>query len=832
MMLAVSSCGPAQKTELRTFSGANLAHVAFPMGGFGAGMICLEGSGGFNHVSLGHAAEVYNDRAPFAAVCALNGDFARVLEGPVPKWKIYGPSRSGSGTANGVGHRHYGYPRFSAATFTGRFPFGQVELRDPGLPIQVQLCGWSPLVPGNSDDSSLPTACLEYRITNSSDQDLSAVFSFHVPSMQHVKGDLLDLERLPNGVVMTVAGGEEAHGPRSLAALLDRDCRVDLQWFQGGWFDTATMLWRTIESGEMPQRDPEKAAGNLDQQGASLFAPLEIAAGASETVGVSLCWHQPAGDLKAGCSTSASCGCENEAEAQSESPSYVPWYAERFTTISQLVKYWEANRQRLRRASRLFSDTFFASDLPAEVIEAVAANLSILKTPTCLRQHDGRFWAWEGCCDGSGCCYGSCNHVWNYAQALPHLFPDLERSMRETEFGQAQSPDGAQAMRVPLPIGPPTRSFGTRTGGKDRMPAAADGQLGSIVRAYREWRISGDTDWVRGLWPGISSSLEFCIRLWDPDRAGVLVEPQHNTYDIQFWGPNGMCQSIYLAALQAVILIGRQLGEDLRDYSQLLEGGKSFMEQQLFDGEYFVQKTRWQELQEPFDAKKGTAAEQNLAEREGPKYQYGSGCLSDGVIGQWLAGCAGLGDVLDPQLVKKHLQAVYRHNFRRDLSGHVVPQRPGYALADEAGLLLCSWPKGGKPALPFVYSNEVWTGIEYQVAAHLIMLGEVEKGLEIIRTLRSRYDGAVRNPFDEYECGHWYARALASYSLLQAISGARYDAVEKRLYLKPKLAGDFRCFLATASGYGTVGVRSGQPFLDVASGEIEINGIEYEPFAS
>jgi hypothetical protein len=127
-----------------------------------------------------------------------------------------------------------------------------------------------------------------------------------------------------------------------------------------------------------------------------------------------------------------------------------------------------------------------------------------------------------------------------------------------------------------------------------------------------------------------------------------------------------------------------------------------------------------------------------------------------------------------------------------------------------------------------VYSNEVWTGIEYQVASHLIRLGCVEEGLEIVRVARSRYDGRVRNPFDEYECGHWYSRALSSYALLFALTGARYDAVEQVLHLSPRVGGDWRAFLCTATGYGTVGMKNGEPFLEVRSGEIPVTRIEVQ----
>jgi hypothetical protein len=458
----------------------------------------------------------------------------------------------------------------------------------------------------------------------------------------------------------------------------------------------------------------------------------------------------------------------------------------------------------------------------------VAANLTILKSPTVLRQRDGKLWAWEGCFDSAGCCPGSCTHVWNYAQALPHLFPDLERSLRETEFGPSQDGLGHQVFRAAIPIRPVVHDF----------HAAADGQLGGIMKAHREWRISGDTAWLRRIWPAVRQSLAYCIETWDPDHRGVLVEPHHNTYDIEFWGPDGMCTSFYLGALKAAAAMAHAVGDDASIYEDLLAKGRAFMETELWDSEYFIQQIAWEGLRapSPMDAQsfhtQYSSEARSLLEREGPKYQYGRGCLSDGVLGAWIAACCGVDAVLDQDKVASHVLAVHRHNFKHDLAGHANPQRPTYALGHEAGLLLCTWPKGGELTLPFVYSNEVWTGIEYQVASHLMMTGHAAEGLEIVRAVRDRYDGRVRNPFDEYECGHWYARAMASYGLLQGLTGARYDALEKMLYLRPSVPGDFRSFLSTATGYGTVGVRDGQPFVEVKRGTIAYERLIYEPCVS
>ena len=435
-----------------------------------------------------------------------------------------------------------------------------------------------------------------------------------------------------------------------------------------------------------------------------------------------------------------------------------------------------------------------------------------------MRQYDGRLWNFEGCGDSGGCCHGSCTHVWNYAQAIPHLFPALERSLRHTEFCENQSKEGHQNFRANLPIQPASHDF----------HSAADGQLGGIMKVYREWRISGDNEWLKKMYPMVKVSMDYCISTWDPRHKGVIEEPHHNTYDIEFWGPDGMHTSFYIGALNAITAMGKFLGKDVSKYQQLSASGKKMMETELYDGEYFIQKIKVDGLTaknpatvQSFGGEYSKEAKE-LLEKEGPKYQYGKGCLSDGVLGAWIGRMCGLDDTIDNTKIKSHLLAVHKYNLKENLSEHANPQRPSFALGDEGGLLLCSWPKGGKLSLPFVYSDEVWTGIEHQVASHLMLMGHVKEGLDILRASRNRYDGRIRNPFNEYECGHWYARALSSYGYLQALTGVRYDAVDKTLYIDSKV-GDFTSFLSTETGFGTVSLKAGKPDLKTVYGTIEVN---------
>lgn len=951
------------------YRGEFLDRIAFPLGGIGAGMICIEGSGALSHVSLRHHMNVFNEPNTFAAICVKGKtkeeNIAKVVEGPVPSWKLFGRP----GAANGLGQTDFGLPRFQECSFLTQFPFSTVKLSDEELPLECEITGWSPFTPGDSDNSSLPVAGVEYTFKNTSSQGVEAVFSFHSANFMSLRGGGDTVRKHQNGFLLWQAGSEDNPQREGGCAIsVDNDqVVVDHCWFRGAWFDSLTMVWENIRNGRLLDNPP--VGGSCP--GASLYVPLKLAPGESKTVRLRIAWYVPNTSLRIGSSVAGvdpafgdrpsrgtgsgqnevtgflgeglvntydphgdgavgtltsppfkierdflqllvgggnqpDTACVNllvegkvvhtatgsnrewlrrtvwdtkalrgkeaviqivdtatggwghinvDHIVQTDSPSdklselgdaivvadfeggdygdwkaagpdgsdlapkhYNPWYAERFAGVEEVAKYWEEKYDDLKDASERFRDAFYDTTLPGEVIEAVAANLTILKTPTVLRQHDGRIWAWEGCFDTSGCCHGSCTHVWNYAQAMPHLFPDLERTLRETEFNDNQDDEGHQTFRAALPIRPVSHGY----------YAAADGQLGGIMKMYREWQISGDTDWLRRLWPKVRQSLDYCIKTWDPRKTGALEEPHHNTYDIEYWGPDGHCGSFYLGALAAAAQMGKALGEEVSEYETLLERGQKYMVEQLFNGEYFFHDIRTEGLDAKFQPIPPTANGEGYREavaalnRQGPKYQYGNGCLSDGVLGFWMALVCGVGKIGDEEKIASNLRSIHKYNFKSDLSDHANPQRPTYAAGTEGGLLLCTWPKGDELSIPFVYSNEVWTGIEYQVASHLIFEGMVEEGLEIVRACRDRYDGRVRNPFDEYECGHWYARAMSSYGLLQGLTGVRYSALDKTLHIDSKVGNSFKTFLSTAGGFATVGLENGQPFIKVRHGEIPV----------
>lgn len=807
----------ASHTYNGPYKGKYNNRIAFPIGGMGTGMFCLEGTGYISHMSVWHRPEVFHEPGMFAALHIKDLDNAsKLLEGPVPDWRKFGMPGSGLG---GPGGADYGLPRYENAEFEARFPFGKVSLKDKDMPVDITITGWNPFIPGDADNSGLPVGILEYTLENNSAKSQEMVFSYNARNFMNWGRKLDYIQPISNGFILSQKGTEqEPFLQGDFAIFTDQpNTVVNHCWFRGGWFDGLTMAWNTIKSGQIIQNDP------IEEQapGASLFVPLTLNAGEKKTIKIYMAWYVPESNLRLGGDPADlkdnNVPADRLEQACTDKGKYRPWYSSRFSGVKEVADYLINNYEELHEKTALFTNTFYNTTLPDEVIEAIAANLTILKSTTMFRQYDGRLWNWEGSGDNWGSCHGSCTHVWNYAQAVPHLFPAMERTLRHTEFEESQNLKGHQTFRSCLPIRPVEHGF----------HSAADGQLGGIVKLYRDWRIYGDDSFIQEMYPKAKTSLDYCIETWDPRGAGIIEEPHHNTYDIEFWGPDGMHNSFYLGALDAFVKMSEYLGKDASTYRQLIEKGKNLTESELFNGEYFVQKIQWKGLkaQDPTTAmtfhSTYSPEAKEILEKEGPKYQYGTGCLSDGVLGAWMSEVSGLENPLDKEKVKQHLLAVHKYNLKHDLSDHANPQRPSFAFGKEGGLLLCSWPKGGKLSLPFVYSDEVWTGIEYQVASHLMFMGEVEKGLEIVRTCRDRYDGSIRNPFDEYECGHWYARALASYGMLQGLTGVRYDAVDKTLFIDSKI-GDFTSFISTDKGFGNVGLKNGKPFIQVAFGDINV----------
>ena len=469
-------------------------------------------------------------------------------------------------------------------------------------------------------------------------------------------------------------------------------------------------------------------------------------------------------------------------------------YGNWFKSSVEVAEYVAGNFERLRGETHLFRDTYFDTTLPYWFAARLAMPVSTLATETCQWWRDARFYAWEGV----GCCGGTCTHVWNYEHASGRLFPELARSTR---------------LMQDLGVGfdPETGLVGFR----GNRAYAADGQAGTVLKVWREHLMSADRKFLDDAWPRVRKAIEFLIG-HDGNDDGLIEDSQHNTFDINFVGPNTFVGSLYLAALRAAEEMARLEGDEklAARYHAIYEKGSALTGEKLWNGEYFTQI---------------------IPPGQSDKFQYGTGCLADQAFGQGWAHQVGLGYIYPREKVLSALAAVYKHNWTSDVGPYNKEHPPErwFARPGEAGLFTCTWPRGGRAQEPVRYRDEVWTGIEYQVAGHMLWEGMVREALAIVRGIHDRYDGTKHNPWNEVECGDHYARAMASWGCLLAAEGYVYDGPAGVIGFAPRIQPeDFKALFTAAEGWGSLvqkrTERSQTDRIEVKWGSLRVRTLVFE----
>ena len=783
---------------LKSYTGEALRRVAMPLGGIGTGTISLSGRGGLVDWELmnrpakgfipqyGHASHAFHPCFTIRYETPSGQRAARLLEGPL----LAGEYEGGSGCEA----PNHGLPRFAACTFHAAYPLAQVAFEDDTVIPQVTLQAFNPLIPADAESSGLPVAVMRWLVKNPADESLSVSicasminFVGRPGNAELPEGASSDQEPFSSdslqGIRMSATGLDD-HAPSTgtFACCTDSDGEITTSTAIAyrKWNVTRLEFWdRLLEHGDVVDTSGEEHS----LAGANLCAGVVVPAGETRAVNFYLTWHFP----------------NRRTWTPHDDPSDVigNYYCTHYTDAVDAAKTIVPRLPELEQKTVRFVDAFCSSDLPAVVKEAALFNISTLRSETCFRTADGHFYAWEGCSNCEGCCYGSCTHVWNYEHAIAFLFGDLARDMRESEFLHATTDVGRMSFRVNLPL----------AHARDYAVAAADGQMGCIMKLYRDWQLSGDDAWLGKLWPRVRKALEFCWIEggWDADQDGVMEGCQHNTMDVEYYGPNPQMTIWYLGALRAAEEMANRLGEGTfaSTCRALFENGSRAVDEKLFNGEYY---------EHVIQAPGGPVAEglrhpsMGAADPSNPDYQLGAGCLVDQLVGQNTAHILGLGYLTDRANVTSTLRSILKYNRLTDFRNHFNPMRD-FVLGDESALLMAGYPEGKRPGAPFPYYAEVMTGFEYTAAVHMLYEGMTEEGLQVIADIRDRYDGARRNPFNEAECGHHYGRAMAAWSAVIALTGFQYSAAEDRMSFD---APDGTYFWSTGYAWGTASLRNGE----------------------
>ena len=797
---------------LKTYDQEHTGRIAMPVGGIGTGTISLTGRGALEDWEImSRPAKGYNpiysgvaviNRAPFFSIYIKEEDKeaqALLLEGPVPT--KYDEGYYGSKAPN------HGLPRFAEARFQTAYPFGQVVLTDNDLPVEVTVGAFNPLIPGNTDDSSLPLAVLSYKVKNTSNRAIVVSLAGNIPNF--IGNDGRDGKAYQNintykeekglkGIHYTA--GEEVDkeslqwGTFSLTTNSDGEISYRTAWQPGEWGNSTLEFWDDYTDDGLLEERTSEQKNNMG----SLAVKTTLAPNEEKDIRFFITWNFP-----------NRFGFQNRINVGN-------YYATQYKDSWEVATKNVARVPELEDKTKTFVNAFIHSDFPPVVKEAALFNLAHFRTQLVFKTKAGYYFGWEGITDHGGSGAGSCTHVWNYEQTIPFLFGDVAQNMREVEFGFATTDEGMINYRIQIPVATKAQSFGL---------AAADGQMGCIMKYYREWQLSGDDEFLKKNWPMVRKALEFCWipKGWDPDKDGIMEGSQHNTMDVEYYGPNPQMGFWYLGALRATEEMASYLGE--KDFAKtckaLYENGSAWMDENLFNGEYYIQQiVPPMHLDSIAD---GLIRVKRRLVADDPQYQLGEGCLVDQLVGQVMAHILDLGYLANKDNILKTNKSILKYNYRESLMKHPNFMR-SYAYGNESALLMADYP-GERPKQPFPYFTEVMTGFEHTAAVEMLYEGLTEEGLKTIQDIRNRYDGRKRNPFDEAEYGHHYARSMMAWGGVLATSGFHYSGVEKSMRFTSR-PGTY--FWSNGHSWGTCEVKDKAAALTVLFGEVELDSFSLE----
>ena len=770
---------------LKTYTGEYASKVAMPLGGIGTGTVSLGGRGDLrdweivNQGALGWKP-IFNtgksiNLGPFFAIrteTAENDVQIKLLEGPLHSGNLDGDW--GSNELNS------GFPRFRNSEFKAAYPLAQIQLNDDESPVEVTLKAFNPMVPGDSKVSSIPVAILKYVVYNKTDKLIEATVCGVIPNFIGTDGwggdskgnkNTFLKENGMSGIFMENTNKDTLNGKWGTMAFVTPEAKgisYRTQWHPDlNWSGSLINFWDDLsDNGELQDQEGDYP-GNKP---ATLAIKASIAPNSFKEYVFVLTWDFPY-------------RIAYEAQPGQNHDVIKNYYSNEYENAWEVAEEVTNNLQVLEQRTVEFVNAFVNSDVPNIIKEAALFNAVNLRSQTLFRDQDGYTFGWEGTgsIEGTtlnakgataGWGYGTCPHVWNYEVATPFLFGDVAMSMREVELKYAtDKKTGGIPTRIRIPI---------KTAVQHKA-AAGDGQLGIIMKMYREWQLSGDNYKLEELYPDVKRAMEFVWNEsgWDKDANGVLEGKHHNTMDVSYVGPNPQIATWYLGALRA----SEEMAIQMKDQKfaikcrNLFEYGSQWVDENLFNGEYYIQK-----LPEPMN------------------YQVGEGILVDQLVGQYMAHICGLGYLLNEDHIKTTLKTIKKYNWKNNFNNHLSTFR-SYAVNDEQGMIMGYYPENKREARPFPYYSEVMTGFEYSTGAHMIYEGLEDEGLSVFMAVRYRYDGKKRNPFNEGEFGHRYARAMASYSGLLAYTGFEYSGVTGIMKFNA-IEGQY--FWSNGYAYGTI----------------------------
>lgn len=792
------------KTPVDTFHNSQKVRNGIAIGGIGTGSAELRADGIFyNWQIFNNLPRGTGKLFPYLSDSRLFFVVRYQVEGEEPRLKLLALDNGDEVASINSSNAVYIYPWITSVEkieTVVQFPFVRMKYIDADMPIEVQMEVFNPFIPGDVKNSSLPAMLFSFTIKSKIEKPVTATFvatyrngagyefteKLYTSELKQEKDFVLN-----NCGAEGISETESSFGTQTLASLAG-----DTTW-RLGWDHPHPHYEDLLRNSSLPNIDttnPVEGKGGrnvfdrrlgkingIDRSFSSLAVTRNLSKGELFTHQLVYAWNFP--------------NLYNSAHTRIEGN----YYSNFFKNSEEVTRYVIDNFGSLQSRSKQFVDDLFASSLEPEVLNQINGQFNTLVTSSWLTKK-GEFGVLEGMNCTDSCCGINTIDVSMYAtQLIVSLFPELQKeSMRIHR--DLQQPNGMVAHSYMKDF---TRDGKNAPDITERLDVA----MQYCILVMRDFMWTNDRAYLMEMWPSVKKAMDYMLSRdlnsdQMPDMSGIMC-----SYDnFPMYGLASYIHSQWLCALTMCMEGARAMNDKKTEiqYAFILEKGKKLLGDKLWNSRYF---RLYHTDQLRYKTHDGTGAE-IVAEVPGQD----EGCLTDQLIGQWVAHMSGLGYFVDPDLVQSALRNILALSFRAD-----------------TGLRNCSWPTDtflhDIPWSCWVdQANTPWTGVELAFASFLVYEGMTEEALKVVKSVEQRYRRAGLY-WNHQECGGHYYRAMSAFTLLNAYLGLTIN--QGKLGFDPKLQQNEYRVLFAVNGATAYFYRKGNSCgIEVRSGELSFTELE------
>lgn len=711
----------------------------------------------------------------------------------------------------------YYYPWMSGVAqidYAARFPFISMRFLDPEMPLEIELEAYSPFVPHDIKNSALPAIYFNFKVASTTAQPVEVSI---VGTLRNLVGYDQVMKHFTSSVKAEAeykffshsAGGMDTaastYGQMGLGALGGDEVSYYLGWEHKHPYyerllvnpafpnidDTANRNIRT-EEGQLIGR---LGSRTNDQRCYSSIAVSQTLRGkANMDANFFMNWYFPnaygAIHDRDGLGPGQPLGADY-VRGLKRTKRVGHYYENFFGDIEEVADYTVAEREDLYNRSQHFLSGMYATTAPPFVLDQVNAQLNTFITSSTLTKA-GKFGIREGLTPSKAWGPNVTADVSLYGSAMIlGLFPELQKTMMRLHRN-LQTENGS----IHHGLGHDLDYTQNGTFGVNHRVDLTPNYIQMVLRDYL-W--TNDKAYLEEMWPSVKKGVDYVLRELDhdgdqmPDMHGIMC-----SYDnFPMYGLAAYLLSQWIAATELASIAAADMGE--KQWSDkckaIARQGRAMMEKHLWNGRYF-------RLSNDYRGDKGKD----------------EGCLTDQMVGQWVAHTAGLGRFWDKEKIHTALRTILEYSF---IGGRFVRN--------------CTWPEH-RDLYPIQdtnlwvdQANTPWTGVELGLASFLIYEGLVEEGLAVIKAVDERYR-AEGLYWDHQEFGGHYYRPMSAWAIMNALAGLSISRGHYS-FNPPRLTGrDDRFFFSASSGTGHfLSKADGSSGLQAHSGKLELKSLAMKP---